>query len=129
MTLDARFIHRHPVWQMPPEQTVESRNNKVAKEFTLVDHLKDRSSSHLQFASKMGKVRHGALGTAFSIVRLLQIVGLLACVGLAANSVSQVVQASATSPRELVGTLSVVRIHCILRLHPCFKCLDYKAYL
>ena len=50
----------------------------------------------------------GALGATFKIVRMLQIISLLACIGMAANFISEMVTADDTPSKELVGTLSVV---------------------
>ena len=52
---------------------------------------------------------YGALGATFKIVRLLQVISLLACIGMAANFVSEMVNQNDVPSKELVGTLSVVR--------------------
>lgn len=52
----------------------------------------------------------GALGAAFKIVRLLQAICLLGCIGMAANFISEMVTANETPSKELVGTLSVVSL-------------------
>lgn len=51
---------------------------------------------------------YGALGATFKIVRLLQVVALLGCIGMAANFISEMVNNNDTPSKELVGTLSVV---------------------
>ena len=51
---------------------------------------------------------YGALGATFKIVRILQAVALLGCIGMAANFISEMVNHNDTPSRELVGTLSVV---------------------
>ena len=53
---------------------------------------------------------YGALGATFKIVRILQVISLLGCIGMAANFISEMVQANDTPSKELVGTLSVVSI-------------------
>lgn len=50
----------------------------------------------------------GALGASFKIVRMLQVISLLSCIGMAANFISEMITANDTPSRELVGTLSVV---------------------
>ena len=51
---------------------------------------------------------YGALGATFKIVRALQVICLLSCIGMAANFISEMVTNSDTPSNELVGTLSVV---------------------
>ena len=51
---------------------------------------------------------YGALGATFKITRVLQVICLLACIGMAANFISEMVQNNDTPSKELVGTLSVV---------------------
>lgn len=53
---------------------------------------------------------YGALGGTFKIVRLLQVISLLACIGMAANFISEMVSQNDSPSEELVGTLSVVGI-------------------
>lgn len=53
---------------------------------------------------------YGALGATFKIVRLLQVISLLGCIGMAANFISEMVSQNNTPSEELVGTLSVVGI-------------------
>lgn len=53
---------------------------------------------------------YGALGATFKIVRLLQIISLLGCIGMAANFISEMVSQNDSPSEELVGTLSVVGI-------------------
>ncbi len=50
----------------------------------------------------------GALAATFKITRALQIASLLAIIGMTANFISEMVNANATPPRVLVGTLSIV---------------------
>lgn len=57
----------------------------------------------------------GLLGNTFKIVRGLQIVSLLACIGMAANFISEMVSHNDTPSKELVGTLSVVRTRTRIR--------------
>ncbi|RMZ81898.1 hypothetical protein DV738_g1951, partial [Chaetothyriales sp. CBS 135597] len=52
----------------------------------------------------------GALASSFKISRGLQIVSMIAIIGMTANFVSQMVSASVTPPSVLVATLSVVCI-------------------
>ncbi len=56
----------------------------------------------------MARPDYGALGATFKIVRLLQVVALLGCIGMAANFISQMVSNNNNPSPELVGTLSVV---------------------
>ncbi|KAF6226363.1 hypothetical protein HO133_009229 [Letharia lupina] len=53
---------------------------------------------------------YGALGATFKIVRLLQVISLLGCIGMAANFISEMVSQNNTPSEELVGTLSVTCI-------------------
>ena len=53
---------------------------------------------------------YGALGATFKIVRLLQVISLLGCIGMAANFISEMVSQNDTPSEELVGTLSVVSL-------------------
>ncbi len=60
---------------------------------------------------------YGALGATFKIVRLLQVICLLGCIGMAANFISEMVSNNDEPSKELVGTLSVVSFcirHCAL---------------
>ena len=52
---------------------------------------------------------YGALGATFRIVRLLQVISLLGCIGMAANFTAKMVSQNNSPSDELVGTLSVVR--------------------
>jgi len=51
---------------------------------------------------------YGALGATFKIVRMLQIISLLGCIGMAANFISEMINQNDTPSEVLVGTLSVV---------------------
>ena len=53
---------------------------------------------------------YGALGATFKIVRLLQVISLLGCIGMAANFISEMVSQNDSPSEELVGTLSVVGV-------------------
>ncbi|KAL9123700.1 MAG: hypothetical protein Q9175_008310 [Cornicularia normoerica] len=53
---------------------------------------------------------YGALGATFKIVRLLQVISLLGCIGMAANFISEMVSQNNSPSDELVGTLSVTCI-------------------
>ena len=53
---------------------------------------------------------YGALGATFKIVRLLQVVSLLGCIGMAANFISEMISQNDSPSEELVGTLSVVSL-------------------
>ena len=53
---------------------------------------------------------YGALGATFKIVRLLQVISLLGCIGMAANFISEMVSQDNSPSDELIGTLSVVGI-------------------
>ncbi|KAK4691554.1 hypothetical protein P7C71_g5469, partial [Lecanoromycetidae sp. Uapishka_2] len=53
---------------------------------------------------------YGALGATFKIVRMLQVVSLLGCIGMAANFISEMVNANDVPSEELVGTLSITCI-------------------
>lgn len=64
---------------------------------------------------------YGALGATFKIVRLLQVISLLGCIGMAANFISEMVSQDNSPSDELVGTLSVVSIS----LH--FDCVKANA--
>ena len=55
---------------------------------------------------------YGALGATFKITRVLQVVSLLGCIGMAANFIAEMVNQNDIPSKELVGTLSVV---CALR--------------
>ena len=51
---------------------------------------------------------NGALGGTFKIVRILQVVSLIAIIGMAANFISDMVSNNHAPSDVLVGTLSVV---------------------
>jgi len=51
---------------------------------------------------------YGALGATFKIVRMLQVISLLGCIGMAANFISEMISHNDTPSDVLVGTLSVV---------------------
>ena len=51
---------------------------------------------------------NGALGGTFKIVRILQVVSLIAIIGMAANFISEMVSNNNAPSDVLVGTLSVV---------------------
>ena len=51
---------------------------------------------------------YGALGATFKMVRLLQVISLLGCIGMAANFISEMVSQNNSPSEVLVGTLSVV---------------------
>jgi len=53
---------------------------------------------------------YGALGATFKVVRMLQVISLLGCIGMAANFISEMVNQNDAPSKELVGTLSVVGI-------------------
>lgn len=53
---------------------------------------------------------NGALGGTFNIVRILQIISLIAIIGMASNFVSEMVSNNNAPSDVLVGTLSVVSI-------------------
>ena len=56
----------------------------------------------------MATGKNGALGLAFTITRVLEVVCLTGIIGMTANFISEMVAAEATPPQVLVGTLSVV---------------------
>ena len=56
----------------------------------------------------MAGPNYGALGATFKITRVLQVISLLACIGMASNFISQMVQNNDNPSPELIGTLSVV---------------------
>lgn len=53
---------------------------------------------------------YGVLGATFKICRMLQAISLLACIGMAANFVSEMITQNDTPSTELVGTLSVASL-------------------
>ncbi|KAL8637069.1 MAG: hypothetical protein Q9228_005619 [Teloschistes exilis] len=55
----------------------------------------------------MAGPNHGALGSTFKLVRILQALSLLAIIGMAANFISQMIQHNNAPSEVLVGTLSV----------------------
>lgn len=59
----------------------------------------------------MGNNYYGALGATFKIVRILQVVSLIAIIGMTANFIAQMVSNDISPPQVLVGTISVVRNH------------------
>ncbi|KAL8968907.1 MAG: hypothetical protein Q9183_002252 [Haloplaca sp. 2 TL-2023] len=58
----------------------------------------------------MAAPNHGALGSTFKIVRILQAISLIAIIGMAANFVAQMVSNNNTPSDVVVGTLSVTCI-------------------
>jgi hypothetical protein len=59
---------------------------------------------------KMAGPDAGALGGTFRIVRILQVVSLIAIIGMAANFVAEMVSSNNAPSNVLVGTLSIVSI-------------------
>ncbi|KAI4242744.1 MAG: hypothetical protein LQ352_007176 [Teloschistes flavicans] len=57
----------------------------------------------------MAGPNHGALGSTFKVMRVLQALSLLAIIGMAANFISQMIQHNNAPSEVLVGTLSVQR--------------------
>lgn len=53
----------------------------------------------------------GALATSFKAVRILQAICLISIIGMTANFIAQMVNANATPPDVLIGTLSVVSLN------------------
>lgn len=49
------------------------------------------------------------LSKAFLLTRILQGIAMITIVGIASNFVAQIVQSGITAPKEVVGTLSIVR--------------------
>ncbi len=60
---------------------------------------------------------YGALGATFKIVRMLQVISLLGCIGMAANFISEMVNANDAPSAELVGTLSIVCMTHLSTMH------------
>ncbi|KAL8692065.1 MAG: hypothetical protein Q9218_002824 [Villophora microphyllina] len=58
----------------------------------------------------MAGPNHGALGSTFKIVRILQALSLIAIIGMAAYFISQMIQHNNAPSEVLVGTLSVTCI-------------------
>ncbi|KAF8865334.1 hypothetical protein BDZ45DRAFT_443029 [Acephala macrosclerotiorum] len=52
----------------------------------------------------------GALGATFTVVRGMQVVSLIAIIGMTANFIAEMVSADQSPPRVLIGTLSVTCI-------------------
>lgn len=51
---------------------------------------------------------YGALGATFKVVRILQIICMIAVIGMTANFIAQMVNNNNSPPEVLVGTISVV---------------------
>ena len=49
------------------------------------------------------------LSKTFVLVRMMQVISMIAIVGMTANFVSEIVASGVEPPKEIVGTLSVVR--------------------
>jgi len=58
----------------------------------------------------MAKANYGALGATFTVVRAMQVIALIAIIGMTANFISEMVQADQSPYQVLVGTLSVTCI-------------------
>ncbi|EAS33415.3 uncharacterized protein CIMG_04439 [Coccidioides immitis RS] len=58
----------------------------------------------------MAGSQYGAIGMTFKVVRMLQVVCLIAIIGMTANFISQMVSSNTTPPEVLVGTISVTCI-------------------
>jgi len=61
--------------------------------------------------------QYGALGATFQVVRVFQIMSMIAIIGMTANFISNIVSNNLTAPSELIGTLSVTCIavlYCVL---------------
>lgn len=61
--------------------------------------------------------QYGALGATFTVVRGLQVVSLIAIIGMTASFISDMVASNITPPNVLVGTLSVVSTHGLQDTH------------
>jgi hypothetical protein len=48
------------------------------------------------------------LSKTFLVVRILQVISMIAIIGMTANFISMIVSTNITPPKEFVGTLSVV---------------------
>jgi len=59
-------------------------------------------------SAKMQGPNFGALGMAFTVVRGMQAVSLIAIIGMTANFISEMVAVDQAPPQVIVGTLSVV---------------------
>ncbi|KAI9815592.1 MAG: hypothetical protein M1832_005453 [Thelocarpon impressellum] len=71
----------------------------------------------------MAGQKNGALGATFTVVRALQIVSLIAIIGMTANFIAEMVSSNRAPPNVLVGTLSVT---CIAVL---YCAITYILYL
>lgn len=49
------------------------------------------------------------LSKTFVLVRAMQVISMVAIVGMTANFVSEIIQSGVEPPKEIVGTLCVVR--------------------
>jgi hypothetical protein len=49
------------------------------------------------------------LSKTFALVRILQVISMIIIVGISANFVSEIVAAGIPAPKEVVGTLTIVR--------------------
>lgn len=50
------------------------------------------------------------LSKTFALVRVLQVIAMIAIVGMTANFISQIVSSNIEPPKEFVGTLSIVSL-------------------
>ena len=71
---------------------------------------------HTLHINSMAASASGALGSTYKITRGLQVVSLIAIIGMTANFVSEMVSANTTPPSILVGTLSIVSVDSVLKL-------------
>jgi len=52
----------------------------------------------------------GALGMTFTVMRGMQVVSLIAIIGMTANFISEMVNADTVPPKVLIATLSIVSV-------------------
>lgn len=53
--------------------------------------------------------RHGALGAAFLMARIVQTCSMIAIIGLTANFIAEIVKYDAQPPGVFIGTITIVR--------------------
>jgi hypothetical protein len=104
------------VSEIPPGENSEKvnggkSNKPPGPKYSLFVVEKDPTPSQFKpnKAWKMPVQRSGALETTFAVSRGVQIISLIAIIGMSANFIAEMVNTNQSPPHVLIGTLTVVR--------------------
>jgi hypothetical protein len=91
--------------------TNQKSNKPPGWKYSLFVLEKDPTPSQFKLnkAWKMPVQRSGALENTFAVCRGMQIISLIAVLGMSANFIAEMVNTSQSPPHVLIGTLTVVR--------------------